>query len=431
MTLRNTPVTDDERLSSDEVDKLRLWLTETGRQDERLDGAITLSDVAEACGLAVSDVAAQLRQIRAEKAFAKAPARPKSQVPLLILAVAMIGVAGVIVKMRPRGPLTEAEADQIISEAVNKPHRIHYPVDKTIDLGADTPPQGFELEVDGRYVLGSSRSSGNGKIMNADATLTQLVRSAEALVRAVQKIEQETPSPPSDYKILPPGGRPTDPKIGAQATANQNPGTDNSPLAENEYQIKQPRTWQGVLGRVSAPPNDSIALAAWRQKLTDQMRVLVQSTTQLQQSQYQSQATTLADVSPMPPPGFNFAYVGKGSTSMTGMMLKVLPADKDATVRQVEKVVRYFLRGDHQPPQPLLPKSAKIEFEKKPIPPFSTVKVTGPNGYDLTFEIPTERSSKFPTAADVARGQDAAIAAFLKRVGDLIDRINSGEVPQR
>jgi len=426
-TVSNKPVTDDERLSSDELDVLRMRLAEAGHLGQRLDGALTVHDLAETSGLDPSEVLAHLRQIRAERAFDTTTAKPKSQVGLLVLAAAMLGVAGMIYKLQPARPLTLEEAEARVKE-IQAHRKIHYPVDKSVDLGDANPPQGFTLELDGRYVIVSTIPRLSGPVLLAPQAEVQLARSIEALAAAAQKVEQETPVPDKSVKLLPPGERFGGPRHPQGTPGYGYQGSDNRPLGGGEFELKEQRYGSGINGRITSPPTDAAALAAWKADIEARVKTAVQAKLDGQNQQVHYQDPSLSDRYAMPPPGFQFRFKGKNDNNFQSTTVSALPIDKEATIERLLKMVRVSIRRDHEPPQDFQTPAYKAEQIKKPIPAFSTVETQGPNNIQIKFDIPTERSAKYPTASDVVRGQEQAIAEFKRKLETAIDALNAGKV---
>jgi len=426
--LKSETLKEEERISSDELDKLRLWLTDTGRIGERADGVVTVADLAEAFSIDAAEVLAQLRQIRSVKAFAPTVPQKKSQIGLLILAVGLMAVAGFIIKSTPRrGPMTESEVDEALHEVISKPKKIVYPVQKLFKLGDGSPPEGYLLEVDGQYVIAKAEPPRDVKIVRSDQAEAQLAKSLEALLTQAEQIQNDTPAPPAE-KLLAPG----------QAYPSQRPHPDEFlspdgkpplPLGRHEFIIRENESYNRPPIRISGRPSESTALQAWRQQIAAIAHEELARADGLQRTIGNNPVLTNADQVVGAPPGFGINLLGKREAKVLPMRAGApihLPLDKTMTAKRLELTLRAMLRQDFAPLVNPPSDEVLIRDQKLPMPAFSKVEVFGPNALNLTMEIPTERSSKYPTAADVAHGQEDAINEFVRRMEAMIDKLNAG-----
>jgi hypothetical protein len=465
------PETDSARLSSDEVDALLTWLAASGRLGERGDGAVTVEAIAEAYGVEPDEVAAHLRRLRAERAFSQPAPKAKDQRGLLALALTMLVVAGAVYKLTPH-KLTMDEMDDKLREIRSRPHPVHYPVVKMVDLGQDSPPTSYPLELDGRYTIVGAKPM-QGKLLPIRETEAQLCRSLEALATAAEMLDHSTPAPPAGTKLPPAGmviagteqfhvrryygqmgmdGMPEGRMVNGRWVTDP-----PKPLAPGEYLVQgiglpledspQPATTVSEGGRrmiirsepgfglggprLTAPPSDVGALAEWRAALARRVAYAVEADHKQQEAAYQPSATP----SPLPdqwistPPGFSIRFEGRINTSYGGPQAVVIPLQVQPTVDQMEKAVRFALKKDAQgQDNSMFPRSFRTQQEKQPIATFATFTISSPQA-NLVVKVPIERSKQFPTAADVIQGQEATIVELRAKIRQMVLDVNEGKEP--
>ena len=126
-----------------------------------------------------------------------------------------------------------------------------------------------------------------------------------------------------------------------------------------------------------------------------------------------------------PPSGFTVEVNGRTtSTRMSNPML-IAPVDGTAYISQLRRVITQMMR-DSIEAKPIGIANIDTPNARKPIPAFTRVRISGPSSI-VEFEVPTNHSEKYKSAADAARASGPIVEENLNKVAEEIRRINRGE----
>lgn len=384
---------EEERLSTEELHALRARLFgETSQSPKPIS---TVADLAEFLGRPPEDVWRQLDRLRAEKAFAvSAPSKP-SQLPLLGIAVVLLGAAYGIYKITPR-KLSEAEIDdriaQLQRERVTRPKKIHYPILKTVEVQA--PARGFSAIFNG--VLTSTTFRGSDTVWPGTAAETEK-RLSEALRRAyddARKREMEAPQPPQPLK---------------------QPANLYTPLpSPDRFILNVSAASQSMMPEISTDP-----LIAG-----PQLDVTAKEMVRAMQMQQDRVLNELNDnpYGVAPPPGFMIqTQSGMSSRSNGSGNLGLRPIDAIKVRNRLDLSLRDQIRRTLEPDMPVYGTSRPY------VPgPEMIVKITGPLR-PIEVALPLKAGGKYPTAADAMRAYERIFTQVLDEAEKQIREINAGK----
>ena len=356
---------------------------------EEFDGAATVRDIAEATGLTESDVAAHLRQVRAETAFHEPePARP-SALPWIALGALAVGVGVTWWRALPSFdafvPPSTASAQPVVVPPVQAtPLTTQWNTD-----GAPRPSQGLRIEAIGQTSDHLSEGDyGEKRAIPYETVRDALVASATALVEATQTQEGEAAALPGTRYHGMDGGIFAPRKGFVRVAMSGWAGSDSAwipvPLApEGRARLRELAV--KVLSDVKAEQDAALVPVA------DPSSGLVG-----------------------PPPAFTVRFAGRRLDLQEGGRVSFAPIPREVVARRLEAAILNAVARDRRLPigawsgEPR--KDARIPAAK-----LSRVEVMGPDGL-ATADVPTDASDPGATARSVR--------AFAARVAAGIDSIN-------
>jgi len=396
----------------EEIEQLYVHFQREGN-DSRVGGAVTLSDIAEGCGLSEAEVRQALEQLRADRAFTEPPQTetPKKQWPMVLLAASLFVIAGIIYKTTPH-PLTEAEVDARLADLQEHrrthPAKIHYPVTTYIKDGDAASLPGVNIEFRGAYTITKAAPSGDVVFMDKEQLRQRLTKTVKALFERAAKIELEA-NPPPGTKIL--NGQ-------AYGYAYQK-GSLGLTIRNTVGYIPipgQPRDPNPAYGQ---PPQVS---------LDESIRGMVDMAVTAMESEQQYNLQPVKTASSeyvSPPPGYSVSLLGRHNNGGSSSPLLLLPLDRKLVKIRLLSTMRNILLRDAAPMDfpnaDIVAQDAKLKM-----PAYSEFTIQGPVAR-RTYKIPTAPSQKYPTAADIARGADVAVERAAEESSQDITRLKPGQ----
>lgn len=355
--------------------------------------AASVRDIAEATGLTEEDVAAHLRQVRAEAAFAEPePARPSA---LPWIALGALVMAGGVTWWRMR-PATEVSAPffkptsvtstgpVVVRSVATSPLATQWNMD-----GAPKPPPGFRVEAIGQTSDHlSDAESGQARALPYATVRDALVASAKGLVEATERAEVGS--------IAPPGTR-----------------------------------YHGMDGGIFSPRKGFVRVAmfgwagsdaAWVPVPLDvqgvgKLRALAEAVLSSEKAEQDAALAPVADPTKnivTPPPSFSVRYAGRRLDLREGPRVSFAPISREIVARRLEAAISNAVARDRRPPlgawsgDPV--KDAQIPPSK-----LSRVEVMGPDGL-VSADVPTDAADPDATVR--------AVRTFAARAAVAIDSIN-------
>ena len=355
----------------------------------RFDGTATVRDIAEATGLTEEDVAAHLRQVRAEAAFHEPePSRP-SALPWIALGALAVGGGVTWWRTRPPQdafvPLTTASPQPAAVRSVQTtPLAVLWNAD-----GAPKPTQGFRVEAIGQTSDRLSEGeSAEKRALPYEKVRDSLVASAIALVEATERQEAGSSAPSGaryhgmDDGLFSP--RKGFVRVAMFGWAGSESAWIPVPLGlEGKGQVQGLAV--GVLSDVKAAQDAALAPVA-------------------------DPSTGLVE----PPPGFAVRFAGRRLDLREGPRVSFAPVPRQIVARRLEAAILNSVARDRRPPTGAWSgdpaKDARIPPAK-----LSRVDVMGPQGL-LSADVPTDAVDPGATAR--------AVRVFAERVAAGIDPIN-------
>jgi len=368
------------------------------------DAPVTVQDVAEATGLTEAEVIAQVRQIRAETAFAEPKAAPApSPLPWIALGalVVAVGVTGWRISLGDGMPSFKPEPRGDVPFAPAAPAPVRREL-ATMSLAmtnisniSQRPPSGFDVHVLGQRNDYSSGSSYDPETIALPygQVLKGLAESAAEVAAAMDEAEKHPRFP------LP-------------------PPSANGRYRDSQGNVYTPRPgfarvvmsgWAGTeAGWVQLP-----LTAEGRKALDDLAQRLLKDAKK-------EQDDALAPVSDpraglvVPPPGFAFRFAGRRLDFQQGPRISFAGIPRPAVADRVTAALLNAVHRDRRPP--IGPWTGDAGKDAKiPIPSLSHVEILGPENL-VTGDIPTRVGEEAATRK--------AIEALAGKVAEQIDAIN-------
>jgi hypothetical protein len=385
---------EEERLSTEELHALRARLFgETSREPKSI---ATVADLAEVLGRSPEEVWQQLDRLRAEKAFAVAPPKKASQLPLLGVAVVLLGAAYGIYKVTPR-KLTEAEIDQQLAEAQRKrasrPKKIRYPiVANNPSFGAVTP--GFSSQFEGVLTQTRFQPSSPTIPVSYEETVRRLKEELRREYADARHREAEAPAP----------ARPL--------------------AAPKEPWNPQPTRDQFMLTVTSGNQSTRVAISTDPSVAEGQLDGLVNSLAnnmRITQERYLAQRPESGQA-PAFPPGFSMVIsMGTSMRSTGGVPIAMTPIDPIPVRKKLEAMLREQIRLAQEPPEhyPGILQPFKKELAL-------TVRLAGPLE-PIEATLPISAGGKFKTGAEAMREFERGLKGMLDRAERQLRDVNAGK----
>lgn len=399
--------------TTEEIEQLYVHFQREG-SDPRAEGAATLSDIAEVCGLSETEVQKALEQLRADCAFSERlqEERPKKQWPMILLAASLFTIAGIIYKTTPH-PLTEAEIEARLAEVQEHrrthPAKIHYPLTTNIKEGDASGVPGINIEFRGAYTITKAAPTGDPIFMEKKELKERLTKAVKALFEKATEIELGA-NPPPGTKIL-----------GSEANAygyTYQKGSLGVTIQNSTGYIPipgQPRDPNPAYGQ--APP---VSLDASIEGAVNTALMAMED----QQNYNLAPAKVAPSQYVAAPPGYSVSLLGRHNNIGTYSPLMLLPLDRKQVKTRLFATMRNTLLRDAAPMD--FPNADVVaEDAKKKMPAFSEFTIQGPLAKH-TYKIPTAPSKQYPTAADIARGADLAVEHAAEESSQQVSQLKPG-----
>lgn len=402
------------RLTPEDLEAIRKrFIDFEGRMpDVRAHGAVTISDVAEAFGIAPDEVLRILDRYREERALAQEPPRKMDQRGLFALAVVLFGAAFGIYRYGPR-TLSPEEREAQMEDRLHeiqvrrKLHpAVHYPILTKLKDGA-LPPFGFDITVRGRLTETTAAATGTVPMARDDAVrglTAALAHAYEAAMNAEKKAPEPTKPLPKKTNVW---GQPEIPNTLQYSIGSRNVLT---------------------VGFVNLDPSTVPAPGSYQPAAQPTSQFFERTAREVVDSAIQRQETNLAPQGPnvrFPnlPAGFGVSLEGQSTLSTTSTPISVLPYDADRVEEKLEEAMRTLVlqqsRAWAGEASPYL-----IINKKAALPAVLKLKISGPLSV-VEAELPQTASAKYPTAADAMRASDRLLKEAVHRAADQVRTLNA------
>ncbi len=387
---------ENQRLSSDDVTRVRFRVDGETRSETP---PVTIVDLAEALGVEPAVVREHLDRVRAETAFATPVSKSKSQRGMLLLALSLLATAGVVYRVSPH-PLTESDIDEKVAESrtrwADRAKHSARQLDNTLSLGAKGPPAGINIDVTGPRTHTRVLGSANPDFPTAEQASERLRVAILEVVKFAQQAEKEAPTVTNSELNDPRRG------LGQFGPNSLRISAGTSFLSLETTDVTNPE-------RIRQFSKEAIAAEVAQQA---------------RQNDGASRPLTAVDQYESPPSGYTIDVKGRGAQSQLSSTLVIVPVDAVSYAARIRRIVKRLLLKDMT--------GERTGFavyddkdKRKPIPAFTHVKITGPLSV-TEFDVPTNHSDRYKTAADAARAATGIIEENLKRVDVELRELNKG-----
>jgi hypothetical protein len=404
------------RLTPEDLEAIRKRFVDfEGRMpDVRAHGAVTITDVAEAFGVAPEEVVRILDRYREERALVKEPPRQMDQRGLFALAVILFGAAFGIYRYGPRTLSPEEREAQMEDrlheiQARRKAHPVvHYPILTKVKDGA-LPPFGFNVTYRGRLTETSAASPSTVPMARGEAVkaLGAALMHSYEVARVAEK-EAPEPTKPLPKKTNS-WGQPEVPNALGYSIGTHNSFTQGYVNLDPTVVPTQESTY---------PPQGAQPTPQFFERMAKEM---VDGAAQAQDMSLKPQTPNVRY--PTLPSGYTISMEGQNVFSTTSAPISVLPFDADRVEEKLQAAMRTLVlqqsrvwAGEASPYMVLSKKATQPAILK--------VKISGPLSV-VEVNLPQTASAHYPTAADAMRASDRLLKDAVHRAADQVRTLNA------